>query len=569
MPNWIEQADASLTTLLADWSLLTTLLALALLAFVAYPIFYAEEPDTHPLLLARQSTASPIRQKNESSVYRSPEVPYGYPLKTGLNVKDVGAPRWASGKDGDLRDIWREVQRGGTTGDDGKMVPQGLIMTVLGKEELVEHSAEEMSKEIDVVGKHLKQAGVGKVAVYLPNSVEYLETIFACAFYGLTPVLLPYNQPHQKVYDLINDTGADALICAAGNLPLDAVAKQCPNLHLLTWVVEKTSRHMDWNGVPDAAHDRLTVSVWHDIIEENKSSASADLPTNDQGAKPGDLIAVWQPADPQAKPEIVTFTQGNMVSATAALITALPLRQRFTSADLVLPADGFTHTYVLCQTFAALFTHASLAINSVATPGIDLALASRAVSPTVIIASAETLAALHQRETAGISSAAQRVGKYTQAQAMSAGRMPTDGLLFRFLAPSATASGNAPGKLRLILVAERVGGGSPALSSTMLSDLRIFTRARICYALTAPQVAGAVAQTNVFDYRREDGGGYSHFGAPVSSVEIKLAASEDGEVAGDRPRGVLVVMGPAVSGGGEVRLPVRGRMRADGTLQYA
>ncbi|KAK4544229.1 hypothetical protein LTR36_004439 [Oleoguttula mirabilis] len=570
MPNWIEQADAQLSALLADWSLLTTLIALTLLAFVAYPIFYAAEPDTHPLLLARQSTASPIRQKNESSVYRSPEVPYGYPLKTGLNVKDVGAPRWASGKDGDLRDVWREVQRGGSVGEDGKAVPQGSIMTVLGKEEVVEHGVEEMSKEIDVIGKHLSQAGVKKVAIYLPNSVEYLQTIFACAFYGLTPILLPYNQPHQKVYDLVNATGADALICAAGNLPLDAVAKHCQNLHLLTWVVEKTSRHMDWNGVPDAAHDRLSVSVWHDIIAEQKTSASAALPTNEQGAKPGDLITVTQPSNnPQAKPEIVTFTQANLVAATAALITTLPLRQRFTPADLVLPADAFTHTYVLCQTLAALFTHASLAINSVAGPGVDLALASRSISPTVIIASAETLAAIHTTGTAGISSAAQKLGKYTQAQAMSAGRMPTDNMLFRVLSPSATASGNAPGKLRLILVAERVGGGSPALSSTTLSDLRIFTRARICYALTAPQVAGAIAQTNVFDYRRVDGGGHSHFGTPLSSVEVKLVAGEDGNVAGNTPRGEMVVMGPAVSGGGEVRLPVQGRVRVDGTLGYA
>lgn len=182
MANWIEQADAQLSALLADWSLLTTLLALVILAFVAYPIFYAAEPDTHPLLLARQSTASPIRQKNESSVYRSPEVPYGYPLKSGLNVKDAGAPRWASGKDGDLRDVWREVQRGGTVGEDGKTVPQGKIMTVLGKEELVEHSVEDMSKEIDVIGKHLKAAGVERVAIYLPNSVEHLLTVFGMLY---------------------------------------------------------------------------------------------------------------------------------------------------------------------------------------------------------------------------------------------------------------------------------------------------------------------------------------------------------------------------------------------------
>ena len=381
-------------------------------------------------------------------------------------------------------------------------------------------------------------------------------------------MLLPYNQSHPKVYNLLNSTGADALVSAAGNLPLDALAEQCTNLRLLTWVVEKTSRHMDWNGVPDSAADRLKVSVWHDVVGESKGSATANLPTNAEGAKPGDLISVWQPADPNAKAEIVTFTQANMVSAIAACISALPLRQRFTPTDLVLPADGFTHSYVLCQTFAALFTHANLAINSVAGPGVDLTLASRSISPTVIIASAETIASLYNKQAAGVTSFTQKLGKYNHSSALSSGRMPTDTLLFRLLAPSTSAIGNPPGKLRLILTSDRVGAGSPALTSSMLSDLRMYTRARICYALTAATVAGAIAQTNVFDYRREEGSGCSQFGIPLSSVEVKLVASDDSKLGGNQPRGEIAVMGPAVSGG-EVKLGVQGRVREDNTLAYA
>lgn len=178
MANWVEQLDAQVAALLSDWSLLTTLIALVVVGVLVYPIVFSDEPDTHPLLLARQSSAAPIRNKNESAVYRSPEVPHGYPLKTGLNVKDAGAPRWASGKDGDLRDVWREVQRGGTKGQDGKDIPAGLIMTVLGKEEVVEHDGDEMSKEIQIIGKHLKESGQKRVGIYLPNSVEYLMAIF-------------------------------------------------------------------------------------------------------------------------------------------------------------------------------------------------------------------------------------------------------------------------------------------------------------------------------------------------------------------------------------------------------
>ena len=178
MANWVEQLDAQVAEFLADWSILTTLIALVVVGVLVYPIVFSEEPDTHPLLLARQSAISPVRNKGESAVYRSPEVPHGYPLKTGLNVKDAGAPRWASGKDGDLRDIWREVQRGGKKGQDGKDIPAGVIMTVLGKEEVVEHDVSELSKEIQIIGKHLKASGQKNVAIYLPNSTEYLMAIF-------------------------------------------------------------------------------------------------------------------------------------------------------------------------------------------------------------------------------------------------------------------------------------------------------------------------------------------------------------------------------------------------------
>lgn len=437
-------------------------------------------------------------------------------------------------------------------------------MTILGKEEVVEHDIETISKEVAAIGTHLEAKGAKRVAVYLPNSIEFLASLFACSFYGLTPILLPFNQPHPKAYQLVNETGADALICAAGTLPLDDLSKACPQLRQVTWVVQKSSRQMDWTGVPGAAQDKLTVSLWHDVVASTPSTDQ--LPNNADGKTPTDVVIVWQSTDAAVRPEIVNFTQENLVSATAALVSAVPLRQRLSPADLVLPADSFTHSYTLCMTLAALFMHASLVINSVAAPGVDLTLARRGAAPTVIIASAETLATLHQRETAGVTSLAQNFGRYTQAQTMSAGRMPTDGLLFKLLAPSSTK--HTPGKLRLIFVSERLGGGSPPITSTMLSDLRLFTRSRIIYALTTAKVAGAVAQTNVFDYRRDDGIAHAHFGIPLSSVEIKLINRTDSEVATNEPRGELLVAGPAVQGG-SVKLAARGRIRPDCTLAYA
>jgi acyl-CoA synthetase (AMP-forming)/AMP-acid ligase II len=321
---------------------------------------------------------------------------------------------------------------------------------------------------------------------------------------------------------------------------------------------------MDWSGQPNGAQGKLKVAVWHELVAD--STGPVELPTNAEGKTPTDVTIVWQSTDPAVKPEIVNFTQENLVSAIAALISAVPLRQRLSPADLVLTADSFTHSYALCQTLAALFMHSSIVINSVAVPGVDLALAQRGAAPTVIIASAETMATLHRKETAGVTSLAQNFGRYTQTQTMSAGRMPTDGLLFKLLAPSSTK--HTPGKLRLIFVSERLGGGSPPITSTMLSDLRLFTRSRIIYALTASKVAGAVSQSNVFDYRRDDGIAHSHFGIPLSSVEVKLTNRTDSEVATNEPRGELLVSGPAVQGG-KAKLDARARIRSDCTLAYA
>lgn len=178
MPVLLETLDQKIATTLSDWNLYTTLIAVSIVVFLAYPIVYPSEPDTHPLLLARQASAAPVRNKNESAVYRSPEIPHGYPLKTGLNVKQPDEPRWKSGKDGDLRDIWREVLRGGRVGTDGKEVPQGSIMSVFGKEKVEEHDLAKLSKQINVLGKYWKETSQGKVAIYLPNNIEYLVTIF-------------------------------------------------------------------------------------------------------------------------------------------------------------------------------------------------------------------------------------------------------------------------------------------------------------------------------------------------------------------------------------------------------
>lgn len=106
--------------------------------------------------------------------------------------------------------------------------------------------------------------------------------------------------------------------------------------------------------------------------------------------------------------------------------------------------------------------------------------------------------------------------------------MPNANLFTKESGPARHATGNTE-KLRILYVSERAGAAqSPPLSSAVLSDMRIYTGARVVYALTAARVAGAVAQTNLFDYRQDDETGRSsHFGPPLSCVEVKLVDTSD------------------------------------------
>lgn len=178
MTGLLDTLDAQLEELFRGWNILSAVLALLLVGLLAYPLISLVEPDTHPLLLNRQSTVSPIRQPGESAIYRSQELSYDSPLKTGLNVRDPGTPKWHSGRDGDLRDIWRKAA-GLVTDEDSKSSGQtGKILSIYGRENVVQHDFETLSKHINVIGQQIRKSGGTSVAIYLPNSVELLVAIF-------------------------------------------------------------------------------------------------------------------------------------------------------------------------------------------------------------------------------------------------------------------------------------------------------------------------------------------------------------------------------------------------------
>ena len=107
--------------------------------------------------------------------------------------------------------------------------------------------------------------------------------------------------------------------------------------------------------------------------------------------------------------------------------------------------------------------------------------------------------------------------------------------------------------LRLIYTYDNSFTGHSTLTGNDLDNLRLFTHAKVIYAHTVPQVAGALTQTHLLDYQddkdvKQDAP--SHVGAPLSCLEIKLLAEKGGEDIDDEAlRGVPLVVGPAVVGG--------------------
>lgn len=182
----------------------------------------------------------------------------------------------------------------------------------------------------------------------------------------------------------------------------------------------------------------------------------------------------------------------------------------------------------------ALFSNASIALNSVAGEEVDFGLATVGVSPTVIIASSRTMSDYHDFVMQPQAGAISSFGRWVQTRTLDAGNMPSKNFFSQLARIGPTAELSLD-HLRLLCISHRIDApASSQLTTKQLTDIRVFTDARIVYALTGPGIAGAIAQTNVFDYRRKDGP--SHFGSPLSSTELTLTGVSEG-LASETPEG--------------------------------
>ncbi|KEY71569.1 hypothetical protein S7711_06029 [Stachybotrys chartarum IBT 7711] len=558
----LETLDSGITELVGQWNGYSTGLVTLLVAIVSYRLVSHREPDVHPMLLAKQSVASTVRNEGESAVYRSHSAPHSMPLNSGLNVKDPGSSKWARGRDGDLRDIWRRAA--GSDSTDAAAL--GKILTVLGSEKVIEHKLEDITRQIILIGHHIAEQGGIRVAIYLPNSIEFLVTLFACSFYpNLTTVLIPFDVSNDELVSMLRRSAVDTVVTVPGAFPFDTVVSAYPALRQLIWVVDEGSKHLDWNEVPEGTGGSVNVATWQDIVNDAPTAAGNELPPLDPTNVPKDVVAFWQ-TKPGQMEEMVRFSQANLVAGISGQLTAVPGKERFSQSDLFLPADSLANVYTLVMTLGALYSNTSVAFTSVAGQSPDLILATQGVAPTILVASPKALLKLHEEATQKLSSPVAKIAHYLASRTLTEEGVHTTTTPLSGLSASRPSLGTAPGKLRLVYVADRAGTDTPRLSQTVLSDLRVFTGAKVVYALTAARVAGAVSQTALYDYRVDEDS-TAHFGPPLTSLEVILRDSGDYKTTADKIEGEIFVRGPSVAGG-EASVGAVGRIRDDNTLSY-
>lgn len=145
--------------------------------------------------------------------------------------------------------------------------------------------------------------------------VTILTRYSAAVFYGFTPILIPQGMSQEQLIQYLLPIGPDCLLAPAGTLSPQILLQSCPSLKRFIWVVEETSRQMDWKA--SAEDGGVKLAVWHDIIEEKRQSASSELPSEPEGFGPPPIVAAWQGNKGPIHFEMVGYSQKVSVSVQA------------------------------------------------------------------------------------------------------------------------------------------------------------------------------------------------------------------------------------------------------------
>lgn len=108
----------------------------------------------------------------------------------------------------------------------------------------------DFDRRADALAQHLLEAGLArgaKVAAYLYNSPEYLETYFAAFKAGFVPFNVNYRYGESELFYLLDNADAEAVVFHASFAPLMAALRpRLPKLKALISVDEPKLSRPDW-----------------------------------------------------------------------------------------------------------------------------------------------------------------------------------------------------------------------------------------------------------------------------------------------------------------------------------
>ncbi|KAH0606332.1 uncharacterized protein H6S33_003993 [Morchella sextelata] len=550
-----------------EFNIVTYTLITVVLGLLVVPIFWQTDPDIHPLILHRQSNVAPIRNPKESAVHRSNNVPSNQPFVTGLNLP---TEQKFQIRDGDIRDIWKlAIEKG-----------NGKMLSVRGAD-VHEIDMVDLTANIHSLGSHLASIpGAKRIAIYLANDIENIVATFACAFYDLHLLILPFDPTASSasVNALLKRSELDVLIAPAGQLPLKDV--EGVNLKQLIYVVERGSQHLDFNSPPGSA---IKTAIYHEIIKTPGSpppSGPIDLKA------PSVITFATNFIGNDKKIEITPFNHRNIIAGVASAIHALPKNEQLTKNDVFIPVDTLSDLYTRINTYAALASGATLALNPVSGSSADFEKCVARVRPTVVVASPNTLDEVHRKTMGSQMEMWHGIIHYFQSRTLTVHGSIPKGNFWTRVNDYARPSAGDPSRLRLILTAESAGDlESKPLNSEDLSDLRVFFGCKVVYGLKYYLVAGPICQTHIYDYRvqtqipkpsRKKGvlKRCAHFGPVAPGCEVvtrdyqEYSAADEGGSRGEIVVRGLTVSGAGSGGKGEVKLGVVGKWWPEGVLSY-
>lgn len=383
--------------------------------------------------------------------------------------------------------------------------------------------AGKVTKQINLIGRHIADGGGTRVAVYLPNSLEFLATLFGCIFIPhLTAILIPFPVSDDELVSMLKRSAADSVVAASPtSLPLSLARQALPSLRQVIWVDDPATEDEKTEAAPS-----VSVANWRHIIDQASSPADSELPALDVEHTPHDVVT-FGVSGPKEPLEMVSFSQANLIAGIAGQLAALPTHERLRPSDLLLPLDSLASIHTLIITLAALYSNASLALAPASDPTADLGPLVSKLAPTVMVAGPEILLRTREASMAEIrSSTLARLSHRLATRSLTLhGVLPTQGPLPACSSHLRLSSGAGSRRLRLIFVAERAGSRDGHLTPDALTDLRALTGARVIHALAAARVAGALSQTAFYDYQAETAAKRAHFGAPLTSLELYLRDS--------------------------------------------